>query len=166
MRLMRQEEAAICCLKLDKVQERICSELFQNFEAELFDHWVREHIFGNPLDLTLRFVAPHAIEIQHKKFALPDILNAREALGGEGALDSLSLRIKDGGFQHHPHMCFHRRDYTNPAAFAAPRKFSSNSRLSIGGRNAALMLFSASSSILFLGRPSDSASAYSFSKSV
>ena len=77
---MRQEEAAICCLKLDEVQERICSELFQNFEAELFDHRVREHIFGNPLDLTLGFVAAHAIEIQHEKFALPDILNASESL--------------------------------------------------------------------------------------
>ena len=142
------------------------SQLFQNFEAELFDHRVREHIFGNPFHLTFRFVTPHSIEIQNEEFALPDILNAGESLGGEGALDGLSLRIENGGLQHHPHMCFHRSDYTNPAAFAAPRKFSSNSRLSSGGRNAALMLFSASSSILFPGSPSDSASAYSLSKSV
>jgi len=140
--------------------------LFQDFEAELFDHRVREHIFGDPLDLRFRFVTPHTIEIQNEKLPLPDILNTSESLGGQGALDRLSLRVKNGGFQHYPHMCFHRRDYTNPPALAAPRKFSSNSRLSIGGRNAALMLFSASSSILFLGSPSDSASAYSFSKSV
>jgi hypothetical protein len=79
---MRQEEAAICCLKLDAVQEQEGSQLFQNFEAELFDHWVRKHIFGYPFDLTLRFVMAHAIEIQNEEFALPDILNAGESLRG------------------------------------------------------------------------------------
>ena len=119
-----------------------------------------------PLDLRSCLVATHAIEIQNEKLTLPHVLNIGETLRSQRPLNGLSLRIENRRFQHHPHMSFHRRDYTNPSAFAAPRKFSSNSRLSVGGRNAALMLFSASSSTLFLGNPSDSASEYSLSKSV
>jgi hypothetical protein len=163
---MRQGTPTIRCPKLSEAREIRRRQLFQNFESELFNDGIREHIFRDSLDLVFCFVAAHAIEIQNEKFALPNVLDIGESLRSEGALDGLSLWIKNGGFQHYPHMCFHRRDYTNPAAFEAPRKFSSNSRLSIGGRNAALMLFSASSSILFLGSPSDSVSAYSLSKSV
>src|SRR5208282_5532752 len=86
-------------------------------------------------------------------------------------LNGLSLRIKDCGFQHDPDVCFHfflisGNHYSGASDFAAERKSSSNWRLSIGGRKAALKLCSASRRSCSLDKPSDAAREYSVSKSV
>jgi hypothetical protein len=58
-----------------KRRETSREALFQNFESELFDDRIREHILRDPFYLAFRFVAAHAIEIQNEKFALPNVLD-------------------------------------------------------------------------------------------
>jgi hypothetical protein len=65
-----------------------------DFEAELFDDWVGEHISGDFFDLLLRFFAADSIEREHEKLPLTYVTNLVVAERCKGMLDRLALRIE------------------------------------------------------------------------
>ena len=82
--------------------------LVHDLEVVFFNDRVGQDVFGDFLELFLRFVSRPAIQIQNKEFSLPHVGNRGIAKSGKCVLNRLSLRIEHGAFRHHPHMSFHR----------------------------------------------------------
>jgi hypothetical protein len=81
--------------------------VFDDFEAELFDDRIGEHLLGDLLDFRLSGGAIHTLEIEDEKFALADVAHGGVAQGRQCVLDGGALRIEHGTFQHDPDVCFH-----------------------------------------------------------
>jgi hypothetical protein len=82
--------------------------LVENFEAEFFDDRVGEHLAGDLLDALRGFFAGDPFQLQDEEFALADGGDLRVSERGQGMLDGLALRIKDGLLGHDPDVSFHR----------------------------------------------------------
>jgi hypothetical protein len=95
------------------------TSLFHDFVPKFLDDRICEDFPGHALDLFFGGIACHAIQIKHEKLALADVADLAKPERRKGMLYSLALRIEDSALRHHPHMCFHRPNYTKPSA-AAP----------------------------------------------
>jgi hypothetical protein len=97
--------------------EKTC--LFHDFIPKFLDDRICEDFPGHALDLFFGGIAGHAVQIENEKLALADVADLAKPERRKGMLYRLALRIEDSALRHHPHMCFHRADYTKPSA-AAP----------------------------------------------
>ena len=78
-----------------------------DLESVFFNDRVGQDVFGDFLELLLRFVSRPAIQIQNKEFSLTHVGNRGIAKSGKCVLNRLSLRIEHRALRHHPHMSFH-----------------------------------------------------------
>jgi hypothetical protein len=81
--------------------------LVDDLEPVFLDHWVGQNFFRNAFQLLLRFITIPAVEIQHKKFTLADILDFAIAEPRQRVVNCLSLGVENGAFWHDPNVCFH-----------------------------------------------------------
>jgi hypothetical protein len=90
--------------------------LFHYFVAKFLDHGIGKDFPGHALDLLFGGFASHAIQIEDEELTLADVAYLVKSQGRKGMLYGLALRIEDGSLWHHPHVCFHGRDYSKPRA--------------------------------------------------
>lgn len=82
-------------------------KLFYDFEAVFLDHRIRENLFGDALEFSLRLITVPAIQIQDEEFSLANIFHLCIAQSRQGVVNSLPLRIQHCALRHYPNMCFH-----------------------------------------------------------
>lgn len=87
-----------------------------DLKTVFLDDRIGQHVFGNPFQLLLRFLAVPAIEIQDEEFSLAHISHRRVPEPRKGMMDRLSLGIEDRAFWHDPNVCFHAVSITLPDA--------------------------------------------------
>jgi len=81
--------------------------LFDDLEAVFLDDWIGQNFLGDAFQLLLGFVAIPAVQIQHEKLALANVLDRFIAEVGEGVVDGLALWIENRALRHDPDVCFH-----------------------------------------------------------
>jgi hypothetical protein len=82
-------------------------ELADNLETAFFNYGVREHFFGDALNLCVCFFARHAFQIEYEKLSLSHFANSRVTERRQRLLNCFTLRIEYGYLWHHPDVCFH-----------------------------------------------------------
>jgi hypothetical protein len=110
VKMLPSKPAAATLARMRRGTGRV--RLFDDLEAVFLDDWIGQDFLRDAFQLLLGFVAIPAVQIQHEKLALANVLDRFIAEIGEGVVDGLALGIEDRALGHDPDVCFHAGSIT------------------------------------------------------